>query len=144
MITRRHLFYNALAILVLASLVAPVVDAGRAKPGGGTKRAKFPKALRRNLYCGVCVALCAEMEAGMARTTDTGTVQVRWRIDEKRRIPAARTEHRLMEILEEEMHGVWKDYGVTSGTLPVRAQSCHTDRTAAGASLVLCRVAVLT
>lgn len=41
-----------------------------------------------------------EVEEGIENTAEKHTVQVRFRLDEKVRIPYARTEYRLIEILE--------------------------------------------
>jgi len=74
----------------------------------------------KSLYCAVCELLVDEMEAGIERTTNQFTVQTKWRIDEKKRIPYARTEHRLLEILEEEIHPLLRFYGSSNQTGRIR------------------------
>jgi hypothetical protein len=64
----------------------------------------------------VCKTTIDEVEQSIATTTETHTVQVRFRIDEKKRIPYARSEYRLMQILEEETRDRFEDYGVSKAT----------------------------
>jgi len=52
------------------------------------------------LQCGVCEAIVDEVNAGIAATSLKHSVQTRFRVDEKKRIPYARTEHNLIEIIE--------------------------------------------
>lgn len=47
-----------------------------------------------------CRAIVDEVHQGIDDTVEKHTVQVRFRVDEKIRIPYARTEYRLIEILE--------------------------------------------
>jgi hypothetical protein len=67
---------------------------------------------RTELGCGVCQSLVDEMNVAIAATTETFVVQTRWRIDEKKKIPYARTEHRILEILESELASALNKYGV--------------------------------
>jgi len=48
----------------------------------------------------VCEAIVDEVEAGILATPSQHSVQTRFRIDEKKRAPYARTEHNLLEIIE--------------------------------------------
>ena len=72
----------------------------------------------RGLYCALCEVVVDEVEAAVERTSSSHghTVQTAWRIDEKRRIPYARTEHRLMEILEDELPQALPLYGACNHT----------------------------
>jgi len=73
------------------------------------------------LFCGVCEVMVAEVEAGIAATTEKHEVQTRFRVDEKKRMPYARTEYRIMEILENDIATKFSDYGV----LPDRGVHGH-------------------
>ena len=59
-----------------------------------------------------------EMESAIARTEQqhAHTVQTAWRIDQKRRIPYARTESVLLELLEDEVPPMLRHYGVSNHT----------------------------
>ncbi len=59
-----------------------------------------PSKRAREVSCGVCAALVQEVQRGVDETAETHTVQVRFRVDEKIRVPYARTEARLLEIFE--------------------------------------------
>jgi len=52
------------------------------------------------LMCGVCEAMVDEVNIAIANNPNQHAVQTRFRIDEKRRTPYARTEAALLEILE--------------------------------------------
>ncbi len=100
-----------IAIAVVAIVVVSIAPSA-------SGAAAFPKSLPRNLYCGVCNALISEIASGIAATTETHMVQTRWRIDEKKRIPYARSEARLIEILEDVVPDVWSQYAVAAHTTP--------------------------
>jgi hypothetical protein len=72
---------------------------------------RFPS---HEIRCAVCEVLVDEMDLAILETDkkQAHTVQTRWRVDEKRRIPYSRTEYRLMEILEEELEGKYNNYGI--------------------------------
>jgi len=70
-----------LSLLVAIGCLASVAYAGR-------------------LSCGVCEALVDEVNQSILATEKTHTVQTRFRVDEKKRIPYSRTEHNLLEIME--------------------------------------------
>ena len=59
-----------------------------------------------------------EMESAIARVEQqhAHTVQTAWRIDSKKRIPYARTESVLLELLEDDMPPLLRHYGVSNHT----------------------------
>lgn len=63
-------------------------------------QATLAPASASSLACGVCEAIVDEVEKGILATPSQHLVQTRFRVDEKRRVPYARTEHNLLEILE--------------------------------------------
>ena len=72
----------------------------------------------RDLYCALCEAVVDEMESAIGRVEQSHahTVQTAWRIDQKRRIPYARTESVLLGLLEDDLPPLIKLYGVTNHT----------------------------
>jgi len=84
------------ALLLLASLVASVLPSSSLHSTSGLLQ---PVAASQ-YACGVCEAIVDEVNAGIAATTLTHHVQTRFRVDEKKRIPYARTEANLLDILE--------------------------------------------
>jgi len=84
------------ALLLLASLVASVLPSSSLHSASGLLQ---PVAASQ-YACGVCEAIVDEVNAGIAATTLTHHVQTRFRVDEKKRIPYARTEANLLDILE--------------------------------------------
>jgi len=112
---RPVLFVLLLALFLLSvapssSLAAAVKKASGGDSGGG-----------KALYCALCEVVVDEVNAAIDRTADEHGhfVQTKWRIDEKRRIPFARTEHRVMEIIEQEV----------TPSLPLYGSTNHTGRT---------------
>jgi len=73
----------------------------------------LPRGLRKDLYCGVCLAVVDEVETEIANTKESHTVQVRFRVDEKKRIPYARTEYRIIEIIENEISKKFDQYAIS-------------------------------
>jgi len=73
----------------------------------------LPRGLRKDLYCGVCLAVVDEVEAEIANTKESHTVQVRFRVDEKKRIPYARTEFRIIEIIENEISKKFDQFAIS-------------------------------
>ena len=74
------------------------------------------------LYCALCEVVVDEVSAAIARTAaEHGhTVQTKWRIDEKRHIPYARTEAVVMAIIEDEVAPSLSLYGSTNHSGRVR------------------------
>lgn len=65
------------------------------------------------LSCGVCESLVDEVESGIASSKHTHSVQTRFRVDEKKHVPYARTEHHLLEMMEaEEFVKRFKKYAI--------------------------------
>ena len=61
----------------------------------------------------LCPCACAQVNQSILETTLTHSVQTRFRVDEKKRIPYARTEHNLFDILESDsLHQRFRKYGV--------------------------------
>ena len=106
------LLWCGVCVLVLlsgpSSSLLPSV-AGKTDADGGAAKA---------LYCALCEAVVDEVDAAIALTASSHghTVQTKWRIDEKRHIPYARTEHRLMEIIEDEIQPHLPLYGAVNHT----------------------------
>jgi len=73
----------------------------------------LPRGLRKDLYCGVCLAVVDEVETEIANTKESHTVQVRFRVDEKKRIPYARTEYRIIEIIENEISKKFDQFAIS-------------------------------
>jgi len=97
----------SLRVVLLPLLLALAALAGRVDAG--------------RLACGVCEALVDEVNAAIDSTTQTHSVQTRFRIDEKKRVPFARTEYNLLEIMEGdkfpkrfEKYGIVKPHTKTS------------------------------
>lgn len=90
----------ARSLLVLFVILALITDVSAKK-----KRKKA----RKDLRCGVCLAIADEMDEGIKNTKEKYEVQTRFRIEEKARIPYARTEYRLMQILENDVKTWLKD-----------------------------------
>ena len=101
---------SLLSLLSPSSLLVPVLG-GKAAGGGGGKA----------LYCALCEVVVDEVSAAIARVASehAHVVQTKWRIDEKRHIPYARTEAVVMEIIEEQV----------APSLPLYGASNHTGRT---------------
>jgi len=89
----RHAFLLFLAVLMCAACASAEVDA--------------------RLQCATCKTFVDEVHRGILETKETHTVQVRFRIDEKIHIPYARSEYRLLEIMDSLCDGAMKDYGVS-------------------------------
>lgn len=87
-------------LLVLFVVLALITDVSAKK-----KRKKA----RKDLRCGVCLAIADEMEEGIKNTKEKYEVQTRFRIEEKARIPYARTEYRLIQILENDVKDMLKE-----------------------------------
>ena len=105
---------------VLASLWYPLPGVGAAKAAAAAASASPSSS--KALYCALCEVVVDEVEAAIARTAEehAHTVQTKWRIDEKRHIPYARTEHRVMEILEDELQPALQRYGAANHTERLR------------------------
>jgi len=71
---------------------------------------------QRELKCSLCEVIVDEVESGIARTSVQHSVQSRFRIEEKKYIPYARTEFRIMEILDEEIPNHLNNYGIVKGS----------------------------
>jgi hypothetical protein len=83
-----------LSLLVALSCLAGMATAGR-------------------LACGVCEALVDEVNLSILTSEKTHTVQTRFRVDEKKRVPYSRTEHHLLEIMEaDDFPKRFEKYGV--------------------------------
>jgi len=70
----------------------------------------------RELKCSLCEVIVDEVEAGIVRTSNKHNVQSRFRIEEKKYIPYARTEYRILEILEDEIPNHLAGYGIVRGS----------------------------
>jgi len=97
-----------LMVLSIISLSSSniIVDAAKSKSGNNGKQTS-------QLFCGVCEVMINEVERSIADTRENYEVQTRFRVDEKKRIPYARTEFRIMEILENDISDRFNDYGVS-------------------------------
>jgi len=74
------------------------------------------KTHQRELKCSLCEVIVDEVESGIIRTSNKNNVQSRFRIEEKKYIPYARTEYRIMEILEDEIPNKLSSYGIVRGS----------------------------
>jgi hypothetical protein len=92
---------------------------------------------RTELGCGVCQSLVDEMNVAIEATAETFVVQTRWRIDEKKKIPYARTEHRLLEILETELASALNKYGVQPQPTRLHHAANDNDGTSSAASAAI-------
>ena len=113
------LLLMVLSLLLLAVWPA-VVTSAASPPSDPSSASSSPSSDRqsRELYCALCEAVMDEMEAAIERVDrqHAHTVQTAWRIDEKRRIPYARTESVLLQLLEDDVPPLLRHYGVSNHT----------------------------
>ena len=111
---RRQLCALLVAVLLLIGCSDLLVSAASASPTS----ASSDVSKSRDLYCALCEAVMDEMEAAISRLQESHghTVQTAWRIDEKRRIPYARTESVLLGLLEDDVPPLLRLYGVSNHT----------------------------
>jgi len=100
--------------LTLIIIFALAITAAVAAPRQSLSAQRKSAALK----CAVCEIFVDEMNFAISRTEDEYDfgVQTRWRVDEKRRIPYARTEFRLLEIVESEIISELTHYGIANHT----------------------------
>jgi len=55
---------------------------------------------KKELSCGTCRLVLADLLTGIESTNETYSIQTRFRIDEKKRVPYSRSEYNINEILE--------------------------------------------
>ena len=103
-----------LLLLLVAGSASPAVAASSAAASSTAGSSDSSKS--RELYCALCEAVVDEMEAAIGRVEQQHghTVQTAWRIDEKRRIPYARTESVLLQLLEDDVPPLLRLYGVSN------------------------------
>jgi len=65
-----------------------------------------------HLQCSLCVSALDEIEYAVEQTKEEYDVLTKWRVDDKRKIPYKRTEFRILEILEKEVHPQLEKYGL--------------------------------
>jgi len=114
---RRMLSSVSVTLVVLAAVCATLV-ACTESPAATSSSSTGGDSTSRDLYCALCEAVMDEMESGIGRIEQqhAHTVQTAWRIDEKRRIPYARTESVLLQLLEDDVPPVLRLYGVSNHT----------------------------
>lgn len=64
------------------------------------------------LHCSLCINALDEIEYAVEQTKEDFTVQTKWRVDDKRKIPYKRTEFRILEIMEHEVSPKLEKYGL--------------------------------
>ena len=108
------------AVLAAAALLAA------SSPPGVAEAARAPPAVQ----CSVCKHVVSAIEQGIADTKETHTVQVAFRMDEKVRVPYARSEYRLYEVVEPICNKLRHGHAVRGGTRLARTAD-HTGDPAA-------------
>lgn len=68
--------------------------------------------LRKDIKCSVCEVVVHHISEGINATTETHTVQTAFRIDTKKRTPYARTEYRILEIIDNDVLNKLKKYNI--------------------------------
>lgn len=68
--------------------------------------------IRKDIQCSVCEVVVFHISEGINETTETHTVQTAFRIDDKKRTPYARTEYRLLEIIDNDVLSKLKKYNI--------------------------------
>ena len=122
-LSSRHLLSSvtgtaAVVLLVLLAGCLPLVFCTAPPSADSSPSSSGNDGSSRELYCALCEAVMDEMESAIARieAQHSHTVQTAWRIDEKKRIPYARTESVLLQLLEDDVPPLLRHYGVTNHT----------------------------
>jgi len=77
-----------------------------------TLSAQGRRKFRKDIQCGVCEVVVHLVDKGINATTETHTVQTRFRIDEKKRTPYSRTEWRILEILDNDVPKALESFNI--------------------------------
>merc|ERR1719189_869575 len=68
--------------------------------------------IRTDIACSVCEVVVHLIDEGINATTETHTIQTRFRIDTKKRTPYRRTEFRILEVIDNDVPDKMKRYNI--------------------------------